>query len=269
LGQFYNGQWLKGFAFMAGQIALFGGIAALIIPQIEEGHGFGLLLLLFLLPIGVIVLSSSDAIQNGKNGDPGAGIVTSPVRIIAKLLLVVEHCALMRRQLTIKAAFMIIIFGSAIWMTPHAFVGSVSELTEENEPFLALPLDWDFLALMPAKNTAAALMVLMILFSFILYTRAIKRGQIRWGQINFSSQFALIFLAFSAIWTMGLMGVVRSSLRKYFHVYDLVPDLTGENITPTLADTGVITTMLTVVFFLVVSLAIWLALGMTPSKSKG
>ena len=269
LGQMYNGQWLKGLTFVVGQVALFGGIMALSVPKIEEGEGLGMLLLLFLLPIVVIVLSSSDAIRNGKSGDPGSGIVTSPIRISAKLLLVVEHFALMRRQLTIKAAFLVIIFGSAIWMTPYAFVGSASELTDENEPFLALPTDWDFLALMPAKNTAAALMVLMILLSLILYTRAIARGQIRWGRINVSSQFALIFLAFSAIWTMGLMGVVRSSLRKYFHVYDLVPDLTVDNITPTLADAGVLITMMTMVFFLVVSLAIWLALGMTPRKSEG
>jgi len=235
---------------------------------IMQGGMVGLSLLLFLLPIGVIIASASDAMRHGRPDEPKS-LLTLPFRLIAALLLALERFGLRRRELVIKGAFFVLLFGNAIWMTPHAFVGAVSELTDQNADLLSLPSDWDFMALMPAKNTAAALMVLMILMSFILYTRAIKRGTVRWGQINFSSQFALIFLAFSAIWTMGLMGVVRSSLRKYFHVYDLVPDISPENFTPTLAYSGRLITLLTVVFFLIVSLAIWLALGMGHDKKAG
>jgi len=165
----------------------------------------------------------------------------------------------------VKVGFAIVLLGNAIWMTPHAFSATQAAATDE----LSLPSDWSFLALMPAKNTAAAAMVLMILLSFILYTRAIRRGRIQWGKIDFSSQFALIFLAFSAIWTMGLMGVVRSSLRKYFHIYDLVPDLSPDSFTPTLADASILITILTVVFFGIVSLAIWLAIGTAKDKVRG
>ena len=168
--------------------------------------------------------------------------------------------------MVIKIAFLVLLFGNAIWMTPHAVIGAGSELTDENYEYLALPEEWDFLALMPAKNTAAALMVLMILIAYILYSRAISRGSIRWGKIDFSSQFALIFLAFNVIWTMGLMGVVRSSLKKYWHIYDLIPDLTPDAYTPTLAYTSILVTILTLVFYVIVSLAIWLALGMGQEK---
>ncbi len=62
--------------------------------------------------------------------------------------------------------------------------------------------------------------------NYIIYNRAISQGTIVWGKIDFASQFVLVFLAFSAIWTMGLMGAVRSLLRKYFHTYNLLPDFT-------------------------------------------
>jgi hypothetical protein len=264
LGQIYNGRWGAGMAFLVGQGALLGSI--LYVISLHEGEGLGLLLLLFLFPLAVLVASSLNAMTHGSSASPGRGLLVLPVRLFAQLLLALERFSLRRRELVIKCAFLVLLFGNATWMTPHAFVGAVSSLTDENEAYLALPSDWDFLALMPAKLLAATLMVLMILLSFILYTRAIRRGTIRWGRINFSSQFALIFLAFAAIWTMGLMGIIRSSLRKYFHIYDLVPDLSPNNFTPTLGDSSGVITTLAVLFFAVVSLAIWLALGVGHSK---
>lgn len=158
----------------------------------------------------------------------------------------------------VKVGFAIVLIGNAIWMTPHAFSATQAAATEEVE----LPSEWGFLALMPAKNTAALLIVLITIVNYILYNRAIRRGEISWGKIDFASQFVLIFLAFSAIWTMGLMGAVRSLVRKYFHVYILLPDFTEEAFTPTLASMSVVVTTLTLVFFGVVSLAVWLSLRM-------
>lgn len=265
LGQMYNGQWGKGVAFLVGQGLLLGGTFYLI--SLREGGELGLLVLLFLFPLALLIASSSQAMAHGSAQPPGRGLLVLPVRLVAQLLLAFERFGLRRREGVMKSAFVVLLLGNATWMTPHAFAGAVSALTDENYSLLALPSRWDFLALMPAKLTAVALMVVMILLSFILYTRAIKRGTIRWGKIDFSSQFALIFLAFSAIWTMGLMGTIRSLLRKYFHVYDLVPDLSPSSYTPTLATSSVVITILAVVYFTVVSLAIWLALGVGRTKS--
>ncbi len=164
----------------------------------------------------------------------------------------------------VKVGFTIVLVGNAIWMTPHGFAATQAAATEE----LSLPSEWGFLALMPAKNTAAALIVLVTIINFIIYNRAIRTGEISWGKIDFASQFVLIFLAFSAIWTMGLMGAVRSLVRKYYHVYILLPDFTPEAYTPTLAYSSVLITGITLVFFLIVSLAIWLSLRMGESKAK-
>jgi hypothetical protein len=162
----------------------------------------------------------------------------------------------------IKIGFLMIVVADAIWMTPHGFVATQGLATHD----LELPEWAQELALMPAKNAAAFTLVFLTIVNYIMYNRAIKRGTIIWGKIDFASQFVLIFLAFSAIWTMGLMGTVRSLTRKYYHVYNLVPDFTPEAFTPTLAYSAWWITGITIVFYAVVSFAILVTLK--PANSK-
>ena len=174
----------------------------------------------------------------------------------------------------VKAAFLMVIIGNAIWMTPHAFVAT--QALEPDDGSLSLPhgelnlgfvtVSWDMLALMPAKNAAAFTLVFVTIVNYILYNRAIRQGRIQWGKIDFISQFVLVFLAFSAIWTMGLMGAVRELTRKYFHVYNLQYDFTSEAFTPTLAYSSWLITGITLTFYLVVSFAILLTLRMGKEK---
>jgi hypothetical protein len=163
----------------------------------------------------------------------------------------------------IKVGFLMVVVGDAIWLTPHGFVPTGAKMVAE----LELPSDWNFLALMPAKNSAAFTLVFVTVINYVIYNRAIRQGTIVWGKIDFVSQFVLIFLAFSSIWTMGLMGAVRSLLRKYYHTYNLLPDFTAESFTPTLSYSAWWITGITVVFFAVVSFAIIVTLR--PSDSKG
>jgi cytochrome bd-type quinol oxidase subunit 1 len=163
----------------------------------------------------------------------------------------------------IKVGFLMVVVGNAIWMTPHGFVATQALATEH----LELPSDWGFLALMPAKNAAAFTLVFVTVVNYVLYNRAIRQGTIVWGKIDFASQFVLIFLAFSAIWTMGLMGAVRSLVKKYFHTYNLVPDFTAESFTPTLTYSAWWVTGITLVFYLIVSFAIILTLRVSEAKA--
>lgn len=167
-----------------------------------------------------------------------------------------------------KIGFALIFLCSAVWVTPrHFFATMVLEpgmlpagMTEE--AFLAateLPGHLGFLALMVAKNTAALLIALVTLANYLFYRRAIRGGQITWGRIEAPSQYALILLAFVAIWTMGLMGAVRSLIRKSFHVYNAIPDLTAESFTPRLADAAVVITAVSLLFFLAITFIIWLS----------
>jgi hypothetical protein len=155
-----------------------------------------------------------------------------------------------------------IVVGNAIWMTPHGFVATQALATEQ----LELPSDWGFLALMPAKNAAAFTLVFVTVVNYIVYNRGIRQGTIVWGKIDFASQFVLVFLAFSMIWTMGLMGSIRSLLRKYFHVYNLYPDFSAESFTPTLSYSAWFITGITLAFYLVVSFAIIVTLRVSEGK---
>jgi hypothetical protein len=163
----------------------------------------------------------------------------------------------------IKIGFLMVVVGDAIWLTPHGFAPTGAKLVAE----LELPSDWNFLALMPAKNSAAFTLVFVTVVNYIIYNRAINQGTIVWGKIDFVSQFVLVFLAFTSIWTMGLMGAVRSLLRKYFHTYNLLPDFTPESFTPTLSYSAWWITAITVAFYAVVSFAIFVTLRPTEAKS--
>lgn len=162
----------------------------------------------------------------------------------------------------IKVGFLMVIIGDAIWLTPHGFAATGAKMAAEVE----LPEAWGFLAGMPGKLSAVFTLVFVTVVNYVLYNRAIKQGTIVWGKIDFASQFVLIFLAFTSIWTMGLMGAVRSLVRKYFHTYNLMPDFTAESFTPTLSYSAWWITGITVIFFTVVSFAVVVALR--PSDSK-
>ena len=178
-------------------------------------------------------------------------------------------------QTLVKVAFLMVIVGNAIWMTPHAFVATQALAPDDGS--LSLPhgelnlgfitLDWGMLALMPAKNAAAFTLVFVTICNYILYNRALQRGRIVWGKIDFVAQFVLVFLAFSAIWTMGLMGAVRELTRKYFHVFNLQYDFTPEAFTPTLAYSSWVITGVTLTFYIVVSFAIVLTLRTGKDKA--
>ncbi|HZN45701.1 MAG TPA: cytochrome ubiquinol oxidase subunit I [Nitrospiraceae bacterium] len=162
----------------------------------------------------------------------------------------------------IKVGFLMIVVGNAIWMTPHGFVPTGAKLVAD----LELPSEWNWLALMPAKNSAAFTLVFVTVVNYVIYNRAIRQGTIVWGKIDFVSQFVLVFLAFSMIWTMGLMGSIRSLLRKYYHTYNLLPDFTTESFTPTLAYSAWWITAITIVFYGIVSFAILVTLRASEGK---
>ena len=177
----------------------------------------------------------------------------------------------------IKAGFVLILICNAIWMTPRHFFATmllepgVLPAGMDPDRYLAqmeLPSHLSFMALMPIKNTAAFLSIVVILISYVLYRISIKRGTIRWGEINPASQYTLIFMAFAVIWTMSLMGAVRSLGRKYYHIYIIMKDMTPDAYTPTLAWSSLLITLISLVFFLLIGFCIWIGLGLGRAKEK-
>ena len=167
----------------------------------------------------------------------------------------------------IKAGFIVIFVCNAIWIIPRHFIATMilepgmgyvdeAEMIAKAE----LPPHLTFLALMMAKNIAAALIIVVTLFNYLLYWRALKTGEIVWGKIDAMANYVLIFLAFTVIWLMAFMGAVRELNRKFYHVYLYIKDYTVDAYTPTLAYSSVLTTFISWMFFALLSFAIWLML---------
>jgi len=175
----------------------------------------------------------------------------------------------------VRFGFIVVFFAACIWFIPrHYFATMVPEewmyegMTKAD--FLKtteLPSHLGFLALMKAKNTAAVLLLVVTLLNYIIYRIAVKKGRIEWGEIDFRSQYILIFLGFSDIWLMNLMGAVRTLVRKDYHVYLLLKDTTLEAYTPTLAYASSLTTAITFAFFSIFVFIVWL--GLRFGKEKG
>src|SRR2546422_3897621 len=72
-------------------------------------------------------------------------------------------------------------------------------------------------------STLSCLFIGVILNSIML-KGAKDTGPIAWGQISVRSQYALIMLATSFTWMMGLMGYIRSSVRLFWHVNEIMRD---------------------------------------------
>ena len=72
-------------------------------------------------------------------------------------------------------------------------------------------------------STLSCLFIGVILNSFML-RGAKDTGPIAWGQISVRSQYALIMLATAFTWMMGLMGYIRSSVRLFWHVNEIMRD---------------------------------------------
>lgn len=164
----------------------------------------------------------------------------------------------------IKIGFIVMLVSDAVWLTPAGFVATGTDMPDD----LKLPEGWDYLSTMPAKLSAILTLVFVTVVNYVLYNRTIKQGAILWGKIDFAAQFVLIFLAFISTWTMGLMGAVRSLLRKYFHTYSLVSDFSAESFTPTLSYSAWWITAITILFIACVTAAALIALRPSVAKAQ-
>ncbi|VAX23050.1 hypothetical protein MNBD_NITROSPINAE02-153 [hydrothermal vent metagenome] len=175
-----------------------------------------------------------------------------------------------------RYTFLLMFVCAAIWFAPRHFFatmiiepGMVPEGMTDKEYLAAteLPGNLAFVALMKAKNTAALILIGTVLFNYILYRIAVKKGRIIYGKINPISQYVLIFLAFSDVWLMALMGTIRELARKNYHVYRVFKDMSPDAHTPTLEYGAVLITIVTWIFFLIISFIIWMQLKYGRTKS--
>jgi hypothetical protein len=100
--------------------------------------------------------------------------------------------------------------------------------------------------------------VLVMAIDVPLFRGARSTGTIRWGTIAPRSQYVLILLAVTFTWLMGLMGFARSGIRQHWHVFGVLRDTSAEAVTPALGYAANVISVITIVFFALVTFIFWL-----------
>src|SRR3972149_5472347 len=97
------------------------------------------------------------------------------------------------------------------------------------------------------------------LFIEWLMHRGAEVTECKWGRMPGRSQYALLLIAVSFTWLMGLMGFVRSAIRQHWHVYGVVRDASAEAFTPSIAYAAKVVSIGTIIFMSIIVFIFWLS----------
>lgn len=76
----------------------------------------------------------------------------------------------------------------------------------------------------PQVATTLSCLVFMTALNLAMLRGAKQGGPVEWGRMTMRSQYALIMLATEFTWMMALMGYIRSSVRLFWHVNEIMRD---------------------------------------------
>jgi hypothetical protein len=92
-------------------------------------------------------------------------------------------------------------------------------------------------------------------------------GEIKWGTQSKVGVYAIFLLAISFTWLMGLMGYIRSSVRLFWHVTEVVRDNSVDAYTLTIGEAGKMLTFNTLFVWVQFVTVFWVA-SLTAKKGK-
>jgi cytochrome bd-type quinol oxidase subunit 1 len=76
----------------------------------------------------------------------------------------------------------------------------------------------------PQVATTLSCLIFMTAMNLFMLKGAKQGGPVEWGRMTARSQYALIMLATEFTWMMALMGYIRSSVRLFWHVNEIMRD---------------------------------------------
>ena len=76
----------------------------------------------------------------------------------------------------------------------------------------------------PQVATTLSCLLFMTALNLLMLRGAKQAGPVEWGKMAGRSQYALIMLATEFTWMMALMGYIRSSVRLFWHVNEIMRD---------------------------------------------
>jgi cytochrome d ubiquinol oxidase subunit I len=101
-----------------------------------------------------------------------------------------------------------------------------------------------------------SLVALYVLDNY-MYKGARIIGEPQWGKMPERSQYALIAITVTFTWLMGMLGYMRAGARQYWHVYGIMKNTSPDAYLPTHGYASIVITIVTLLFFVLVSLVFW------------
>ncbi|MGD9852613.1 MAG: cytochrome ubiquinol oxidase subunit I [Nitrospirales bacterium] len=111
----------------------------------------------------------------------------------------------------------------------------------------------------PQVATTMSCLLLMAPLNLLMLKGAKSAGPIRWGKMPPRSQYALIALATEFTWMMALMGYIRSSVRLFWHVNEVMRDNSPWAYTHTIGFAANMISFNVLLFWLTILFVFWLA----------
>ncbi len=111
-------------------------------------------------------------------------------------------------------------------------------------------------------------LVLATIFDILLYRGAPNLEPFRWGKMHRRSQYALLLLCVIFVMNMGLMGFIRSGLRKEWHVVAVMKDTSEWAATPSNLYMATTVSGITLVFLVMVAFVFWTASLVEPGRRE-
>ncbi len=99
----------------------------------------------------------------------------------------------------------------------------------------------------------------VIIIDIFLLRGASVTGTIHWGTMTDRSQYALIILAVTFTWLMGLMGYARNGIRQHWHVFGVMRDASEEAFSPALGQVAIVVSVCVLIFLGLVAFIFWLS----------
>ena len=130
---------------------------------------------------------------------------------------------------------------------PYGFV-----VMAEANPFLRQIAVTQWLSLLSCLATTGFIDIL-------IFSKAKSVGEMQWGKMSNISQYVLIGLSMIAVFTIGIMGFIRSGLREDWHVYGVLQDTSQWGFTPTNFYATKIVALCTFIFYFGAGFVFWLS----------
>ncbi|MFQ5441502.1 MAG: cytochrome ubiquinol oxidase subunit I, partial [Thermodesulfobacteriota bacterium] len=111
----------------------------------------------------------------------------------------------------------------------------------------------------PQVATTTVVITVSMVIEHFIFRGAKEFAPFRWGRVARRSQYALVLIAVSFTWLMGLMGYVSEAIRQQWHITGIMRDNSPDAFTPALSYAVKVVSSGTIIFMAIILFIFWLS----------